>query len=110
MSEEPKSSFGRYAIVVAALGVLIVIAVQTEFALAFLFVAFPVFVAVVVVIVVATMKLIDWLRSRGPLMRESQGLCVRCGYDLRESRDICPECGMLIIWRINPVTGRRIKS
>jgi len=34
-----------------------------------------------------------WLERRHAA-RVRQGLCARCGYDLRESRTACPECGV----------------
>jgi hypothetical protein len=33
-------------------------------------------------------------RFRDLVRREEQGLCTRCGYDLRGSIDRCPECGL----------------
>jgi hypothetical protein len=35
-----------------------------------------------------------WRRTR-QARRVRQGLCARCGYDLRASRGACPECGLL---------------
>lgn len=46
---------------------------------------------------IATGSLWIWMRShRRRLEREAaQGLCRRCGYDLRATPDRCPECGQL---------------
>ena len=38
-----------------------------------------------------------WLAKRwGRRRKHHEGLCVKCGYDLRASRERCPECGMAI--------------
>lgn len=59
-------------------------------------VAVPVWWAVVVV-GVATMFAWGWplmlLPSRRRAARRAQGLCGRCGYDLRGVDGVCPECG-----------------
>ena len=44
--------------------------------------------------------------SRLASARESAGLCVKCGYDVRSSGDLCPECGMPIWRRRDPATGK----
>ena len=39
-----------------------------------------------------------WLYThRRRLHRVRNGLCLRCGYDLRESKDKCPECGTAVV-------------
>lgn len=37
---------------------------------------------------------LGWLRRR---RRIANGLCVRCGYDLRASDGVCPECGSSVL-------------
>jgi predicted RNA-binding Zn-ribbon protein involved in translation (DUF1610 family) len=44
-----------------------------------------------------TLRLIRWRRRRAAMLRMKQGLCARCGYDLRASEGRCPECGMVLI-------------
>ena len=40
---------------------------------------------------------------RRDLKRHRNGLCMKCGYDLRQSKDRCPECG-------EPIRQMRSKS
>ena len=48
---------------------------------------------VIVLGLVPVMRLRSWRAER---RRKLQGLCLRCGYDLRESEGRCPECGTAI--------------
>ena len=48
--------------------------------------------------------LIRW-RKRCRRLCVAQGLCLRCGYDLRASPERCPECGTAVTAQIVPVTG-----
>lgn len=41
-------------------------------------------------------QLVLMTRRRRAAKRQSAGLCVECGYDLRASGDRCPECGHVI--------------
>ena len=55
-------------------------------------------VAIIVVTVGTVGGILDLRRSCRDaidLRRRRQGLCTRCGYDLRGSPDRCPECGQL---------------
>jgi hypothetical protein len=42
---------------------------------------------------VVTVPTVRIWRTERLKRRARNGLCLRCGYDLRESREICPECG-----------------
>ena len=46
----------------------------------------------------AAVSLVRFLGSRKgrAARRAKQGLCPRCGYDLRASKERCPECGTLV--------------
>jgi len=54
----------------------------------------------VIAIIVVLGGLTAWLTlTRGEALRcrrETMGLCVECGYDLRASPDVCPECGSIV--------------
>ena len=39
----------------------------------------------------------DNLRKRREAKRIRDGLCRKCGYDIRESAERCPECGAMIV-------------
>ena len=45
------------------------------------------------VVAVTTVLPIAWLARRARLQGHRQGLCPRCGYDLRATPGRCPECG-----------------
>lgn len=71
--------------------------------------ALPVLIVALVVIVLSVVFVVSAARRRRSLERERQGLCSRCGYDLRGTRhDLCPECGLLVIRRRDPVTGKEL--
>jgi len=44
--------------------------------------------------VLPAFKIYSLMQARRIRIRQTKGLCVACGFDLRATRDRCPECGM----------------
>lgn len=55
-------------------------------------------------LILATPLWVSFRRAAMRRRRALQGLCVKCGYDLRSSTSMCPECGEL------PITTRKSSS